>query len=339
MMWYRTFVWGKQHKILTNNTRGITQGDCLSALLFIFYLAKTIKQLPDRTEEQDNKHRILWSALDWVIDKDVHKVDINPKYSDDISFIRSDQARISQVERLIPPMLETNNRQINKSKTEKYHINVERRNDDSWKKCKYLGSRLDTTTDITQRKALMTANYNTLGHIFISKHVSEKLKLKLFTTHIECIFLYNSELWTLTKTLEQQIDSFHRRILRKVIGIRWLERISNTHRYETTKQTAWSINIFKRRLSWLGHLLRLHKETPARKVIVEACKSLKSPRGRPRLTWMQLVLNDFEKYSSIKLDSQNKNNSICRLETIASNRKEWNALVHSMMLSRTTSVQ
>ena len=41
----------------------ITQGDCLSALLFIFYPAKTIKQLPDQTEEQDSRHRIFWSAL------------------------------------------------------------------------------------------------------------------------------------------------------------------------------------------------------------------------------------------------------------------------------------
>ena len=70
---------------------GITQGDCLSALLFIFYLSKSIHELPSHTTEEDNNHRLLWSALDWMIDKDTHKININSEYADDISFIRSDE--------------------------------------------------------------------------------------------------------------------------------------------------------------------------------------------------------------------------------------------------------
>ena len=95
---------------------GITQGDWLSALLFIFYLAKSIKQPPDQTGQQNKRNQIIWSALEWVINKDVHKVMINPKYADDIIFIRSDKAKRQQVERLIRPMLKTDNLEINKSK-------------------------------------------------------------------------------------------------------------------------------------------------------------------------------------------------------------------------------
>ena len=39
------------------NKIGITQGDYLSALLFIFYQAKTIQQLPDQMKEQDHQHQ------------------------------------------------------------------------------------------------------------------------------------------------------------------------------------------------------------------------------------------------------------------------------------------
>ena len=134
-------------------------------------------------------------------------------------------------------MLKINNLEINKSKTKKKHnINVRKRNDESWKKCKYLGSRLDTKTDIMQRKILTTTNYNILDYLLKSKHIPEKLEMKLFITHTECIFLYSSEQGTLTKNLEQQIDSFHRRMLRKVIGIHWSERISNIDLYERTKK-------------------------------------------------------------------------------------------------------
>ena len=101
----------------------------------IHILAKTIKQLPDQTEERDNRHRILWSAIGWVINKDVHKINKCLKYTNDISFIRLDKTKLHQVERLIPPMLEVNSLEINKSITEKYIIGVKKRNDDSYKKC------------------------------------------------------------------------------------------------------------------------------------------------------------------------------------------------------------
>ena len=123
------------------------------------HLTKTIKQT-DQTEEQDKRQRILWSAPDWIINKDNHKININPKYADYISFIRSDEGKIHEVERFIPPMLNKNNLEINKSKIEK------KRNGELWKKCKYVGSRIDTKTDILQRKIMMTTNYNILENVF-----------------------------------------------------------------------------------------------------------------------------------------------------------------------------
>ena len=156
-----------------------------------------------------------------------------------------------------------------------------------------------------QGKILTITSYNILEYLFKSKKISEKLKIKLFTTHIECIILYNSEQATLKKALEQQIDSFHRRMVRKVIGIHWPKRISNIDLYERTKENLWNTKIFKRRPSWLGHLLRLYKETSAQKALHEACKNTKCPRIRLILTWLKLVMSDSEKFSRVELDSRN----------------------------------
>ncbi len=42
---------------------------------------------------------------------------------------------------------------------------------------------------------------------------TENSKYELSThNYIASIFLYNSELWTLTETLQNSIDSFHRKI-------------------------------------------------------------------------------------------------------------------------------
>ena len=116
---------------------GIYQGDCLSALLFILYLSNAIKPIPSQIEAIDYQ-KPMWSALDWIIDKDQHKICIDPKYADDISFLRSDESKINQIERIIPEMLKKEGLFINQNKTEKFTIT--RNGDESCKKCKYLGS-------------------------------------------------------------------------------------------------------------------------------------------------------------------------------------------------------
>ena len=89
--------------------------------------------------------RPLWSALDWPVDKDKHNVEVDPKYADDITFVRTDESKMNQIERAIPEMVEQNNLFVNTTKTEKYEIS--RISDNSWKKCKLLGSLLDTKED------------------------------------------------------------------------------------------------------------------------------------------------------------------------------------------------
>ena len=65
--------------------QGITQGDCLSAIFFVFYLGKAIKPIPLYAIREDYRDKIFWSELDWLVEKDKHFVEITPKCADDIS--------------------------------------------------------------------------------------------------------------------------------------------------------------------------------------------------------------------------------------------------------------
>ena len=216
----------------------------LSALLFIVYLASSIKPLPPQIQQVDC-NRPLWSALDWFVDKDKHKVEVDPKYADDITFVRTDESKINQIERLMPEMLKENNLYVNPTKTEKYTIS--RTSNGSWKKkCKLLGSLLDSDKDIKRRKGLAIDSFKTLENVFKSRHISEVIRLRIFKAYVESIFLYNSEIWTLTKSLEDKIDSFQRRLLRKVIRVNWPRLISNEDLYNRTHMKPWSVIIMKR---------------------------------------------------------------------------------------------
>ena len=50
--------------------------------------------------------------------------------------------------------------------------------------------------------------YNKLEYMFPNKNLSGDVKIRIFKAYAESIFLYNSQLWTLTKTMEVEIDSF-----------------------------------------------------------------------------------------------------------------------------------
>ncbi len=91
--------------------------------------------------------------------------------------------------------------------------------------------------------------------------------MRLFNSHLQSIFLYNSELWTLTKNLENTVDVFQRNTLRKIINIRWPDKIRNEDLYEKCGVKEWSKTVKERRLRWYRHLLRLPDNTPAKKGI------------------------------------------------------------------------
>ena len=157
-----------------------------------------------------------------------------------------------------------------------------------------------------------------------SKHLSCKMKIKLFNAYLSSIMLYNSELWTLTNKLELEIDTFQRKLLRKIFKLRWPKKTSNEKLYQITKTEPWSITIQRRRIKWTGHLLRLPPNTPARLSTIEALRPIKKNQGRPPLTWHKLIESDVKKLGFIETKQGESIESIFfRLETFAKDRTAY----------------
>ena len=97
------------------------------------------------------------------------------------------------------------------------------------------------------------------------------MKIRVFRACAESIFLYNSQLWTLTTTAEKKIYSYHLRILRKA---------------------NWSAKIQTRRLQWYGHAMRLPEETPAKMELREAYRKVKKLRRGQTTTWISVLEKD-----------------------------------------------
>ena len=180
------------------------------------------------------------------------------------------------------------------------------------------------------------AAYNQLKHIFESKRVSLEVKIRLFNSHIRSIFLYNSELWTITKKLENTIDAFQRNILRRILNVKWPETISNEKLYEKTKAEKWSRIIQRRRLQWYGHLLRLPEETPAKSALREARSYSCHPRGGQKLTWLRMVDRELENIQ-VKVVVKNSGAGGDYIyntkdhKVMAQNRHTWRMVVNRVM--------
>ena len=54
----------------------------------------------------------------------------------------------------------------------------------------------------------------------------------------------------------------------------------NKELYEKTGVEKWSSILQRRRLSWLGHFLRLDEETPTKKALAECLRKIKKNCGR-----------------------------------------------------------
>ncbi len=144
--------------------------------------------------------------------------------------------------------------------------------------------------------------------------------MRLFNCYVTSVFMYNVEIWSLNKAFGDRIDIFHRYLLRKVLKIQWPYTISNDTLYQRTKEEKWSIKIQQRRLSWLGHLLRLPHEAPAQRALKEALIPAKRPPGRPKTTWISSINQDLLDIDpTLKLGES-------KLQELAEDRSRWRKL-------------
>ena len=251
------------------------------------------------------------------------------KYADDINFLRTEKAKINQIKRVLPPKLKSKHLDINQDKTEEYSIGI---GEDKWKGCKILGSLLDTEKDINRRRGLAIDAFKTMNYIFKSKHISLELKIRTFKTYVEPIFLYNCELWNLTKTLENKVNVIQRKYLRNILNIFWPKVIKNEDLYMITNCIEWSKVIRQRRLGWFGHLMRLKSTTPARKALTEYVRNVKRNVGRQKTTWFDIIYKDIKNNSKLEINFENIPNAINELENLCSDRQKWRSIVKCMML-------
>jgi len=126
--------------------------------------------------------------------------------------------------------------------------------------------------------------------------ITLETKLWLYNTCILPIFLYGSEMWCLSSTLEKKIDALDNWCLRRILHIHWTDFVSNDVVRSRTGQPLLSDTIRQRRLSFFGHLCRADTGQDHSRAL-RACirgppRDWRRRTGRPRQTWLRTVEDD-----------------------------------------------
>ena len=302
-----------------NTNVGVPQGDCLSPILFTLYLANALKDFADKSDKGSENHPELATHIRDHCYANVRRTGmlIPLQYADDICWLGINSAHsIENIKKKIPGLLEKRNLIINNEKTEEYQIQKE--GDMEWKKCKYLGTLLDTENDMRRRKGLANDAMKKIRNITRDRRLDDDIKLRAFNAYTTSIFLYNSETWTLSKGTSEAVDSYHRRMLRNAIDVRWPKKISTEDLYNRTMEKPWSKTIRTRRLRMYGHAMRLPTEAPIRIALEEYERPLRMARGARKFTWKRNIDDDLK---SIGIDRETANQA-------TQDRKKWRGLIH-----------
>ena len=122
--------------------------------------------------------------------------------------------------------------------------------------------------------------------------IISRTKLRPYSIYIFPVLTYASETWTLSKSDENLLAAFERKMLRRILGPvceegQWRSRY-NGELYEMYEDITVLQRIKLARLRWAGHVVRMEPDDPARKVFLGRPQGQRR-RGRPKLRWQEGV--------------------------------------------------
>ena len=127
----------------------------------------------------------------------------------------------------------------------------------------YLGSITihngDLTPELDNRIAKAANAFNRLLPVMRHKSIKMRTKIAIYQVVVLSTLLYGSESWNTTVQKEKRLAVFHTRFLRRMLGVSWQDHVPNEVIFERTGQVSL-INILRhKRLTWLGHVTRMHQ--------------------------------------------------------------------------------
>ena len=159
----------------------------------------------------------------------------------------------------------------------------------------YLGSVVHnggrSDQEVLQRLGLAYGVMDSIDKsIWRCRYLSRRTKLRIFKSLVLPVLLYGCETWTLNSDLERRVDAFGSKCLRRIMGYRWFDRVTNQRLLREAESRPITCLVRQRQLQLYGHVARLPEVDPAHRVVSERDNpEWRRPRGRPQNSWLRKV--------------------------------------------------
>ena len=104
------------------------------------------------------------------------------------------------------------------------------------------------------------------------------------SSNVKSVLLYGCETWKTSKIIQNILQTFVNRYLRRILKIRWPDTISNVELWKITNQKEITIEIKRQKWNWIGHTIRKEYKAVERMALDWNPQGSRA-RGRPRNTW------------------------------------------------------
>ncbi|KAI0229379.1 hypothetical protein LSAT2_020211, partial [Lamellibrachia satsuma] len=134
-------------------------------------------------------------------------------------------------------------------------------------------------------------------------NTTEKWLVKLFRTFWEqekvpktwkqglIVKIPKSETWKINEGDNRKLDTFFFKCLRRILQIRWPYVVSNRDILAKTKLKTISTEVKLRRWKWVGHILRMEKNSNCETALTWTPEGRRKV-GRPKTTWRSTIENE-----------------------------------------------
>ena len=112
--------------------------------------------------------------------------------------------------------------------------------------------------DIKARLGKARGAFVKLNRVWNSNSVTKKTKIKLYKTLVKPVLMYGCETWKMNEGDAQKINVFQNRCLRRILKIKWQDKVTNKELLERANVDRLSEEVRRRRWRFIGHILRQH---------------------------------------------------------------------------------
>ena len=126
----------------------------------------------------------------------------------------------------------------------------------------YFGSHVSTDLSVTREvRSRLSKAATAFGRlerrVGKNRHLKTRTKLAVYKSMVLSVLLYGSETWTLYKSYVNYLDRFHFQCLRRILGIRWSDKVPNTDVLLRASAQGMGSMLVLNQLRWVGHVSRM----------------------------------------------------------------------------------